>query len=265
MNDYIKLNRKILEWGWYRDEHTKSLFLHCLLMANWKEGEFKGITIKRGQFVTSIPKLEVELELTSNEIRTAIKHLKSTGEITVRTYSKFSVFTIVKYDLYQCESQAKLQSNNSQITDESQTINRRITTIEEGKNIINNIYTHVQERKPERFDEFWSIYPRKQDILNAQAEYVYLLETTESLSEDDLLAAVRNYAETCRIRNTEEQYIKSPYNWLRTSSWMDYLPGVYKKPQRSQKVERSKVAKNQFNNIDSRIAVTEEFERSLLG
>lgn len=88
MSNYVKISRKILEWGWYRDEHTKSLFLHCLLKANWKDGEFKGIVIKRGQFATSIPKLQVELELTSNEVRTAIKHLKSTGEITVRSYSK---------------------------------------------------------------------------------------------------------------------------------------------------------------------------------
>ena len=75
MSNYIKVSRKLLDWGWYRDEHTKSLFLHCLLKANWKDGEFRGIVIKRGQFATSIPKLQVELELTSNEVRTAIKHL----------------------------------------------------------------------------------------------------------------------------------------------------------------------------------------------
>lgn len=263
MSDYIKLSRKILEWGWYKDEHTKSLFLHCLLMANWKEGEFKGVTIKRGQFVTSIPKLEVELELTSNEVRTAIKHLKSTGEITVRTYPKFSVFTVVKYDLYQCKPQAESQSNHSQTTDESLPINRQITTIEEGKNSINNIYTHTCERKPDRFEEFWKIYPRKMDMLNAQGEYIYLLETTESLSEEDLLAAARNYAESCQIRNTKEQYIKSPANWLKESSWLDYLPGTYQKPQKTEKPKAA--ARNSFNNVSSRIVVTDELERRLLG
>ena len=89
--------------------------------------------IKRGQFATSIPKLQVELELTSNEVRTAIKHLKSTGEITVRSYSKFSVITVVKYDSYQCESQAESQSDNSHTTDKAQPINSLLTTIEEGK------------------------------------------------------------------------------------------------------------------------------------
>ena len=94
MCGFIKIERKILEWEWYKDEHTKIFFFHCLLKANWKEGKFKGITIERGQFVASLPVLSDELSLTVNEIRTAIKHLKSTGEITVKTHPKFSVFTV---------------------------------------------------------------------------------------------------------------------------------------------------------------------------
>lgn len=268
MGDYIKISRKILEWGWYKDEHTKSLFFHCLLMANWKEGEFKGVTIKRGQFATTISKLEVELELTSNEIRTAIKHLKSTGEITVRTYAKFSVFTVVKYELYQCKSQVESQADNKQITNESHSINNLLTTIEEGKKEINNnIYIRTHEEKPTRFDEFWEIYPRKNNMLNAQGEYIHLLETTDSLSEEDLLAATRNYAESCKIRNTKEQYIKSPENWLKESIWIDYLPENYKKleivnkNQKSQKSQKS----NRFNNCQNREYEFGDLERKLLG
>ena len=120
MCGFIKIDRKILEWEWYKDEHTKNFFFHCLFKANWKEGIFKGMTIERGQFVASLPVLSDELSLTVNEIRTAIKHLKSTGEITVKVNQKFSVFTVVNYDLYQCESQAESQTNHRQITDKSQ-------------------------------------------------------------------------------------------------------------------------------------------------
>lgn len=116
-----------------------------------------------------------------------------------------------------------------------------------------------------QFDKFWKIYPRKMNILNSQGEYVRLLETTQALSEEDLIAAAQNYAETCRIRNTKERYIKNPANWLRDSSWLDYLPGTYKKPQNN--IEKPKVTKNrnQFNNIDSRTINFDELERSLLG
>lgn len=133
MCGFIKIDRKILEWEWYKDEHTKNFFFHCLLKANWKEGRFKGITIERGQFVASLPVLSDELSLTVNEIRTAIKHLKSTGEITIKAHQKFSVFTVVNYDLYQCESQAESQAINRQITGKSQSINSLLTTIEEEK------------------------------------------------------------------------------------------------------------------------------------
>lgn len=113
--------------------------------------------IKRGQFATSIPKLQVELELTSNEVRTAIKHLKSTGEITVRSYSKFSVITVVKYDSYQCESQAESQSDNSHTTDKAQPINSLLTTIEEGKK-------NKKERKENKSNSVRFIPPSLEEV-----------------------------------------------------------------------------------------------------
>lgn len=150
MCGFIKIDRKIIEWEWYKDEHTKSLFLHCLLKANWKEGRFKGIVIERGQFVASLPVLSNELSLTINEIRTAIKHLKTTGEITVKTYPKFSVFTVVNYDLYQCESQAESQTNHSLLTGKSQTDNRQIT---DKLQTINKLLTTIEEEKEYKEDK----------------------------------------------------------------------------------------------------------------
>ena len=55
--DYVKINRSLLEWGWYQDKNTCRLFIHMLLKANWKDGFFLGIEIKRGSFVSSLAKL----------------------------------------------------------------------------------------------------------------------------------------------------------------------------------------------------------------
>jgi DNA-binding transcriptional MerR regulator len=148
---YIKINRGILEWEWYGNINTKVLFLHMLIKANWKEGKFQGIDIPRGSFVSSYPKLSDELGLTVNEIRTALKHLQSTEEITVKAYSKFSVFTVNNYCSYQdinSQSTDNSQADNSQSTVKAQSINSQLTTIEErkkerreeGKNERNNIY-----------------------------------------------------------------------------------------------------------------------------
>ena len=33
---YIKLCRKLAAWEWYTDANTVRVFIHCLIMANWK-------------------------------------------------------------------------------------------------------------------------------------------------------------------------------------------------------------------------------------
>lgn len=123
--DYVKISRKILEWEWYTDVNTKVLFFHILLKANWKNGRFQGLDIPRGSFVTSYQSLADETGLTVMNVRTAIKHLKLTQEITVNQHSKFSVITVKNYDAY--------QTANSQLTGNQQATNRQLTTIEEGK------------------------------------------------------------------------------------------------------------------------------------
>ena len=127
MSDYIKLNRRILEWEWYSDINTKTLFLHMLLKANWKDGRFQGTEIPRGSFVSSISKLSEETGLTERKVRTALEHLKTTGE--VKSSSKFTVFTIKNYCCYQSTD----TQNDKQATGDRQASDRRPTTIEEGK------------------------------------------------------------------------------------------------------------------------------------
>lgn len=115
----ILLHRKIFEWGWYQDINTCRLFIHMCLKANWKDGKFKDISVPRGSFVSSIEKLSEETSLTVREIRTAISHLKSTGEVTVQTTSKYSVFTVQNYNLYQTlDIQKDEQETNGRLSND---------------------------------------------------------------------------------------------------------------------------------------------------
>ncbi len=83
MNEsWIKIHNKFLNWEGYTDVNTKAVFIHCILKANWEDGLFRGIEASRGSFVTSRKQLSKELGLSEQEIRTAIKHLISTNEIT---------------------------------------------------------------------------------------------------------------------------------------------------------------------------------------
>lgn len=127
--DYIKLSRKLTEWEWYGNINTCRLFVHMLLKANWKEGKFEGKVIPRGSFVSSISKLAEETELTIREVRTAISHLKTTGEVTCKSYSKYTVFTVNNY----CQYQLSDTQNDRQATGKRHSNDIQTTTIEEKK------------------------------------------------------------------------------------------------------------------------------------
>jgi hypothetical protein len=124
LNGFVVLYRKFREWEWYTDSNTKDVFLELILTANFKDSRFKGYIIPRGSVVTSIHNLSVAVGLTDMKVRTALEHLKSTGEITIKTTSKFSIITINNYDFYQDDN----TQNNNQITSKEHTDNNQITS-----------------------------------------------------------------------------------------------------------------------------------------
>ena len=120
---FILLHRKITEWEWYQNPNTFRVFLHCLLMANFTDARFEGQEVKRGQFVTSLPSLSKQTKLSIQQVRTALDHLKSTGEITDRIFPKFRIITVIKYNDYQQDN----RQNNSQSTGNQQATNSQST------------------------------------------------------------------------------------------------------------------------------------------
>ena len=112
--EYVKIFRKLVFWEWYTDVNTTKLFLHCLLMANWRPGRWKGIAYERGQFFTSLDNLAKETGLTIRQTRTALKHLEMTNEVTSQTTSRYTLITVVSFQKYQGERQAERQTNDTQ-------------------------------------------------------------------------------------------------------------------------------------------------------
>lgn len=121
---FIKISRNILEWEWYSDPCTKSVFIHCILKANWRDKTWKGVKIKRGQFVTSLAALAEETGLSVKNVRTALDHLKATNELAIKTSPKGRVITVKNYAKYQ--DMANKTANNRQ-TDGKATANNRQT------------------------------------------------------------------------------------------------------------------------------------------
>lgn len=134
MNEgWIKIHRKLLKWEWYDDTNMVRLFLHLLLMANYKPLNWRGNRIPRGGLVTSRGKLSEQTGLSEREVRTCLKRLKSTQEITISTTNMFTVIILNNYDSYQSDDSSDGQVDNRQSTDnqpspDQQTTNERPTS-----------------------------------------------------------------------------------------------------------------------------------------
>lgn len=117
---FIKMDRNLLRWRWYQDANTMRVFLHLILTANITDHDFEKITIHRGEVATSITSISNSLKISIQSVRTALEHLKLTGEITCRRYPHYQVISIVEYSRYQSmltgKSTVNQQSGNSQVT-----------------------------------------------------------------------------------------------------------------------------------------------------
>lgn len=135
---FIKLPRSLLEWRWYGEQNTRSLYLHLLLTAAWEDTCYTNREIKRGQCCTTVKELATINQQTIQQTRTALNHLVSTNEITIETTTQFSIITLLNYDKLQQSN----KPDNKQITNEQQTVQQtdsgysnKPTIIEEKKKI----------------------------------------------------------------------------------------------------------------------------------
>ncbi len=255
-NSYIKLSRKIMQWEWYKNEHTKNVFIHCLLKAYWKDTKIEGKIIPRGSFVSSIGKIADELELTTAEVRTALKHLNLTSEITSKGTNRNTVFTVINYDLYQANEQAEQQTDDKQIANKEQTINKPLATnkeYKEDKNIKKNKNAICKKDYENLFGELWKIYPNKKGKGQVSDS---VKKRLLKVGRDEMIRAIERYK-----KELEKDEWRIPQNGSTffNSGYVDYLDENYV-PRKS--IEKQK--KNSFNNFPQRNYDIVELEKRLL-
>lgn len=132
-NGFVKFDRKIANWRWYHDVNTFKLFFHLIITANYEPKPFENIIVQRGQRVASYQSLAAETQMSVQNVRTALNHLISTGEVTRQSTSKYTVFTIVNYNMYQDNQQTNQQTANKQLTNNQQTANNNGRKIKKDK------------------------------------------------------------------------------------------------------------------------------------
>ena len=217
---------------------------------NWTDKKWKGQEIKRGSIVSSYEKLATETGLSVMQVRTAIKKLRSTGEITSKSSNKNTVFIVNNYDLYQgCNKQ-----NNEPVTIKQQTDNIQITTTKESKEVKKDINkTLCKADASELFERLWKAYPNKRgkgQVSDAKKKKI------AEIGEEEMQRAMARY-----IEELEQQTWKKTQNGSTffNSGYIDYLDENYEKPA----VIAQKPKNNQFRNFEERDYDYDELEKQL--
>lgn len=185
MAGYIKIHRKLLEWGWYSVPCVKDVFIHLLITANYAESEYRGVTIKRGQAVFGLDSLSQALGYSIKQIRTAIGKLKQTGEISVWTNRQFSVASIVNYDEYQDDDRANEgQTDGKRKANEGQTkgTQRAISKEEKEEKKVLKEKESIKKEKGS-VGTFQNVFLTKEEYEKLKAQFPDYLERIDRLSE----------------------------------------------------------------------------------
>lgn len=210
---FIALFRQFTEWEWYDDANTMRLFIHCLLLANYKDKKWRGKLIKRGSFITSQSKLAHSLKLSIKQIRGSLTKLKTTGEVAVLSTPEYSIITVKNYDFYQGEGRQK----GRQKAEEGQTDGRQRATTNKDNNIhiySNNIISLSNKKK--------NISKNEREILKK-----YLLNKKRTKPIEDVDAYIG-----LLVKNGDIQY-----NLERALKWQE------RQEQKKQKLENAAAEK----------------------
>ena len=126
-NGWIALHRKIYTSTDFKNQMEVAVFMYLLSMASYQPSKVtyrkKTIILNRGDVSIAYRDLAKKFDTTVNKIRTIIKNLKSSGNITQTLHKRLSVFSIVKYNKYQ-----DLPTEPKQEITHRRTTNTTITT-----------------------------------------------------------------------------------------------------------------------------------------
>ena len=244
---WFKMHRKVCKWERWTQPLTAHLFVHLLANANWESKTWRGIELAAGDLIVGREALVTQTGLTASQVRTALEHLKITGEIAIKTTNKFSIISILKWNEYQEDRQQNDQQNSQQ---ERSQIASGIATAKEDKKIrrknippsplqgVQHDLLPMEKQKLRRgrkpttaeqsaFDQFWKHYPRKEGKDEAIQAYLNALDA--GATADDLLRAVkamcRRLDNDDRPRAEKLRYCKYAQGWLKSGRWKDYLTG----------------------------------------
>jgi DnaD/phage-associated family protein len=228
MNGWILLHRKIFKNPIFLKPELLQLFIYCLLKANHEQTKIiwngKEMTIEIGQFITGRKILSQELEKKESTIRDRMALLKNLEFIDIKTNNRFSLVTVINYELYQQKNKNPTANptTSRQLADTNNNINN-INNINK-KDLVAEVKQVVDPLPPEKIyqENIGLLQPHIADRIKCLIEEDGIEE--QLLNKYILIAVERNarnweYIEKMALGNlainikTLEQYNANQVEW----------------------------------------------------
>lgn len=199
---YIKLYRKMTKWQWYSDEVMFRVFMHLLLTVNYEPMYWREVKIDRGQTVISVSKLSATLNYSRDTVHRALKRLESSGEIIRKPNARYTIVTIVNYNLYQ-------DSPNADRTLTERSPNARRTLAEHRLGTMEEVKNNKKNKKDEEGEEggACSALPTETELTESYLVALYGIDATEKYK--------RKFNRWCQKKNKHGlDCIKTIAKWM---------------------------------------------------
>lgn len=168
--------------------------------------------------------------LTVNQIRRALEalvqaDLLKTGNFNDLKYDRTNWYALGKNGKLIWQKQHLHLANMPNQIDENAEPIPDINQIENTDSKPNNRKINKKIEYTNEFEEFYKIYPRRED--KAKAFDYWQVRIKEGVNSDDMINSAKNYAIKCKKDKTETKYIKMPSSFLGIGRcWEDYINGI---------------------------------------
>lgn len=204
--DWIKLYRKICDWGWYHEPNMVHLYVYFMLKAKLVVGN--NGTSEAWQLNTTLRLLTKATGISERSIRTCLTRLQRTGEIEYLpgVSHKQSIITICNYDSYQ----KKNFSDGTMVAQDGQDIG---TTLAQDGQEFGSTWATLKEYKNKRIKEIKNI---DDDIAHVrEGDFVEVLEVTEVEKENEQKKSNKeNFADLVKSETTWLTAIQKKFKLL---------------------------------------------------
>jgi len=129
----------LLENPIFHNLELLQLMIYLLLNAYFKDSKIldgdKELIIKKGSFATGRKKIAEELKVNESTLYKRLKKLEKLRFCNIESNNRFSIITVINWELYQLEDEESNSDCNNKVTTEEQQSNNKVTQKKNVKNV----------------------------------------------------------------------------------------------------------------------------------